>query len=344
MRRSLVLSGVIASALVLSSCTTGNAEETVTPSQDIETPELPAGEAPSVVVTTTVLGSVVADILTCAVGDDSSMTVLMPVGADPHDFQASSAQGAQMAAADLVVANGLGLEEGVLDALENVRADGVSVIEIAPLVDPLPFGEASEAHSDHDHDHDHSDEGATDEDEHDHGDFDPHFWLDMERMAMAATLIGAELAGASGADFEDCGEQVAQAILQAEADVAASLARVPEARRVLVTDHDALGYLADRYGYEVVGVVIPGGSTLGDPNSQELASLVSVIQAEQVPAIFGDVSGATDLLETLSAEVGGEIQVVELFVGSLGGPGSGAESYVEMMTTNASRIAQALAD
>jgi ABC-type metal ion transport system, periplasmic component/surface adhesin len=68
------------------------------------------------------------------------MTVLMPIGADPHDFQASSAQVALMAGADLVVVNGLGLEEGVLDAVENVEADGVSVLEIASLVDPLPFG------------------------------------------------------------------------------------------------------------------------------------------------------------------------------------------------------------
>jgi zinc/manganese transport system substrate-binding protein len=90
-----------------------------------------------VVVTTTVLGSVVGEILTCAVGDDSSMTVLMPIGADPHDFQASSAQVALMAGADLVVVNGLGLEEGVLDAVENVEADGVSVLEIASLIDPL---------------------------------------------------------------------------------------------------------------------------------------------------------------------------------------------------------------
>jgi len=122
------------------------------------------------------------------------------------------------------------------------------------------------------------------------------------------------------------------------------LASVPEDQRVLVTDHDALGYLAERYDYDVVGVVIPGGSTLGDPNSRELAELVSTIEDQQVRAIFGDATVSPDLLLTLSEEVGGAIEVVELLVGSLGGPDSGAESYLEMMMTNATRIATALAD
>jgi zinc/manganese transport system substrate-binding protein len=308
-----------------------------------------------VVVTTTVLGSVVGEILTCALGDDSSMTVLMPIGADPHDFQASSAQVALMASADLVVVNGLGLEEGVLDAVENIEADGVSVLEIASLVDPLPFGDDhgdekadEESHDDHGHEDEHSEEeDHSDEESHDdhgHGDFDPHFWFDMERMALAAELIGAKLAENGDESFASCGESVAAEIRATEAVVADALSSVPEANRVLVTDHDALGYLAERYDYDVVGVVIPGGSTLGDPNSSELAQLVATIEDEGVRAIFGNTADSPALLETLAGEVGGNVQVVELFVGSLGGPGSGAESYALMMTTNATRIASALAD
>ena len=306
--------------------------------------------APSVVVTTTILGSVVSDIATCAVGDDSSVTVLMPLGADPHDFQASSAQVAQMAKADLIVANGLGLEEGMMDAIENIEADGGPVMEIASLLDPLPLGYADEHaeddHAEDDHaDQDHSaEEDAAEEEAHDHGDFDPHFWFDMERMAVAAELIGAALAGNGDVTFASCGENVAAEIRATEVLVADALSSVLEANRVLVTDHDALGYLAERYDYDVVGVAIPGGSTLGDANSSDLADLVATIQDEGVRAIFGNTAGSPALLETLADEVGGSIQVVELFVGSVGGPGSGAESYAEMMTTNATRIASALAD
>ena len=339
------------SALVLTSCSAAPAEQT--PSGIGEVGENQSPMAPSVVVTTTILGSVVGDILTCATGDDSSMTVLMPLGADPHDFQASSAQVAMMAESQLVVANGEGLEEGVLDAIDGVEADGVTVLRVASLVDPLPFGDApaggeGDSHS-HENEHDsHAEEEqhSDDEDhaEHEHGEFDPHFWFDMERMALAAELIGDALAGGGDETMASCGTETAAEIRSVDEQVSAILASVPEDQRVLVTDHDALGYLAERYDYDVVGVVIPGGSTLGDPNSRELAELVSTIEDQQVRALFGDAAVSPDLLLTLSEEVGGAIEVVELFVGSLGGPGSGAESYLEMMMTNATRIATALAD
>lgn len=360
MRPSLIAAGVAASVLFLASCSPGTPEEAAEAPAETSATTEQVQDAPSVVVTTTVLGSVVGEILTCAVGDDSSMTVLMPLGADPHDFQASSAQVALMAGADLVVVNGLGLEEGVLDAVENVEADGVSVLEIAALIDPLPFGEDrgdekadEESHDDHGHEDEHSDDEHSEEDDHSddeshddhgHGDFDPHFWFDMERMALAAELIGAKLSENGGEIFATCGKSVAAEIRATEVVVADALSSVLEANRVLVTDHDALGYLAERYDYEVVGVVIPGGSTLGDANSSDLATLVATIVSKKVKAIFGNTASSPALLETLADEVGGNVQVVALFVGSLGGPGSGAESYLEMMTTNATRIAFALAD
>jgi len=304
--------------------------------------------APSVVVTTTILGSVVSDIATCAVGDDSSVTVLMPLGADPHDFQASSAQVAQMAKADLIVANGLGLEEGMMDAIENIEADGGPVMEIASLLDPLPFGYADEHaeddHAEDDHaDHDHSaEEDAAEEEAHDHGDFDPHFWFDMERMARAAELIGAELALTGGEAYETCGVSVASDIRATELEVITVLEEIPESDRILVTDHDSLGYFADRYDFRIVGVVIPGGSTLGETNSQELAALVATMTTEDVAAIFGDTATNSELLDVLASELDSDVSVIQLYVGSLGGPDSGAETYQEMMLINAALIAQGL--
>ena len=307
--------------------------------------------APSVVVTTTILGSVVGDIATCAVGDDSSVTVLMPLGADPHDFQASSAQVAQMAKADLIVANGLGLEEGMMDALENIEADGGPLMEIASLLDPLPLGNldghVEDDHDDHAED-DHAEDDheledpAAEEEAHDHGDFDPHFWFDMERMAQAAELIGAELALTGGEAYETCGASVAADIRATELDVITTLEEIPERDRILVTDHDALGYFADRYDFRIVGVVIPGGSTLGETNSQELAALVATMTTENVAAIFGDTATNSELLDVLASELDSDVSVIQLYVGSLGGPDSGAETYQEMMLINAALIAQGL--
>jgi len=89
--------------------------------------------------------------------------------------------------------------------------------------------------------------------------------------------------------------------------------------------------------------VVPGGTTLAEPSSGELADLVEVIQEQDVPAIFADASSSTDLADTLAAETGQDVEVVSLFSESLGEPGSGGETYVELIQTNADRITAALA-
>ena len=323
----------------------------------------------SVVSTTTMLGSVVGDIVACASPNSTAIT-LMPVGADPHDFSPSSAEVADMVTSDLVVANGLMLEAGLEDALENAASDGATVLEVAPLLDPIPFGgkhgdEHSDEHDEDGHDDDHGDkqgdehgdedshsdehgddhgdeEGGEDGDEHAHGSEDPHFWFDMNRMATAAEIIGAELAEDNGDVFAECGSKIADEIRSAEQDVRTLLESVPADQRILVTDHDALGYLADVYGYEIAGTVIPSGTTLAEPSSADLVELVDVIEDEGVQVIFANTADPTTLADAVAAEAGTDVQVVTLFVGSLGGPGSGAEDYVSMMLTNAELISGAL--
>ena len=323
----------------------------------------------SVVSTTTMLGSVVGDIVACASPNSTAIT-LMPVGADPHDFSPSSAEVADMVTSDLVVANGLMLEAGLEDALENAASDGATVLEVAPLLDPIPFGgkhgdEHSDEHDEDGHDDDHGDkqgdehgdedshsdehgddhgdeEGGEDGDEHAHGSEDPHFWFDMNRMATAAEIIGAELAEDNGDVFAECGSKIADEIRSAEQDVRTLLESVPADQRILVTDHDALGYLADVYGYEIAGTVIPSGTTLAEPSSADLVELVAVIEDEGVQVIFANTADPTTLADAVAAEAGTDVQVVTLFVGSLGGPGSGAEDYVSMMLTNAELISGAL--
>ncbi|MFZ9988506.1 MAG: metal ABC transporter solute-binding protein, Zn/Mn family [Candidatus Nanopelagicales bacterium] len=310
------LAPLAGAALVLAACG-GSSNDATAPSDG----------TPTIVATTTVLGSIAGEIAECAGG---SVTTVMPIGADPHDFSPSSADVATMVGANVVIANGLGLEEGLADALEGARADGATVIEIAPLVDPIEFGGGA-----------HADEGAV-TDERDHGSLDPHVWFDMNRMADAAVIIGDALAETGGSEYADCGAQVADEIRTAEGEVRALLESVPEDRRILVTDHDALGYLADAYGYEVAGVVIPGGSTLAEPSSAELSALVEAIRVEGVSAIFANTADSSALSDAVASEAGGSVQVVELYVGSLGGPDSGADTYVAMMLLNAQRIAGAL--
>ena len=283
----------------------------------------------NVVATTTILGDVAQRIVSCA-DPEATVTTLMPIGADPHDFSASSTQVAEIVQADIVIANGLGLEAGLDDALDNAASDGAQVIEIADMVDPIPFG---------DHAGEHADDEKSDEE---HGDEDPHFWFDMNRMAMAAEIIGDEIATDNGQQYAECGREVADEIRAAEADVRALLESVPTYQRILVTDHDSLGYLAEAYGYEIAGTVIPAGTTLAEPSSAELADLVQVMKDEGVQVIFANTADPTALSDAVASEVGGDVQVVELYVGSLGEPGSDGEDYLSMMRTNATLISNAL--
>ncbi|MGA0209790.1 MAG: metal ABC transporter substrate-binding protein, partial [Candidatus Nanopelagicales bacterium] len=162
-----------------------------------------------VVATTTMLGDVTNRIITCA-NPESTVTTLMPIGADPHDFSPSSAQVAQMVSAQVVIANGLELEAGLDDALENAASDGATVIEVVEFVDPIPFGAGG-----HSHDDEHADE------DNEHGSEDPHFWFDMNRMATVALLIGDELATVNGPAYAQCGAQVADEIRAAETEATA---------------------------------------------------------------------------------------------------------------------------
>ena len=272
-----------------------------------------AAEGVRVVATTTILGDVVRNV----VGDGAAVEVLIPLGADPHDYQASSQQVAAIRRADLVIANGLGLEEGLSDILESLAADGANVVEIAPQLDPIAFGDEAGA--------------------------DPHVWFDPIRMADAAGLIAAEMAAVDPhTDWAARADAYRGALRTADQDITAILRPIPEAGRVLVTNHDALGYFALRYGFEVAGTVIPAGTTLAEPSSAALAALVAEIESRGVRAIFAETTEPLALADAIAAEVGDGISVVELYTGSLGAPGSGADTLVGMLLTDARRIAGAL--
>ncbi|HEY6635360.1 MAG TPA: metal ABC transporter substrate-binding protein, partial [Acidimicrobiia bacterium] len=209
-------------------------------------------------------------------------------------------------------------EAGFADVLETAAADGANVLEIAPAVDPIPFpGHET--------------------------DLDPHVWFDPGRVVLAATLIADRLAEADDSvDWEARADAYAQTVAATWNEMEGILATVPTDSRKLVTNHESLGYFADTFGFEVVGVVISGGSTLDEPSSAELADLVATIESLGVTAIFAETSDSTALAEAVAEEVGEEVAVVELYTESLGEPGSDAETLIGMLLTNSRRIADAL--
>jgi zinc/manganese transport system substrate-binding protein len=308
--KSIPLLGLAtAAALALTGCAEGASGEAN------------AGE-PVAVATTTQLGSILDEITTCAGG--SSTTVMGP-GDDPHDFAPSSRQIADMARTGLVVTNGLGLEAGMQTALDNAAADGARVVEVATEVDPLPMT------------------GHEEHDGHDHEEGDPHFWMDVARMAQAADVVGAELAEVTGNErFASCGSETAQELEAVDAEVRGILEAIPQDRRTLVTDHAAYNYFAAAYGFEIAGVVIPGGSTDAEPSSEQLAELVAQMEREGADALVTGAGAGNRLIAALSKETGGKVPVLELYEGGIGPEGSGAQTYARAMVLNAQTLADAL--
>jgi zinc/manganese transport system substrate-binding protein len=239
--------------------------------------------------------------------------------------------------ADLLVTNGAGFEEGMIDIIEQVESSGTTVFEFADHVALLEF---DSEHS-HDEEKEHSDEEG-----HDHSGDDPHIWTDPSRMVSAVEAFGVELSELDGIDAAAAETQVqayVDELLALDAAMDDTLSVVPPENRVLVTNHEVFGYFADRFDFEVVGAVIPSLTTSAEPSTAEVEALAELIQQEQIPAIFADTSGSTQLAEAIAASAGSEVAVIALYSESLGEPGSDADTYIGMMTTNATLIANALA-
>ncbi|MFZ9309333.1 MAG: metal ABC transporter substrate-binding protein [Candidatus Nanopelagicales bacterium] len=281
-----------------------------------------------VVVSTNILGDIVSEIVSCGGG---STEVLMPIGASAHDFSVSSQQVVDMTTADLVVLNGLGLESALKKVIDNVKAEGGRVFEVGEGVDPLEVSNAGVI-EEHSHDHDHE-----------NGEFDPHFWLDMGRMAKAALLIGKELSNVTtDPNYEKCAMEVSEEILAKENSLIEKLNQIPEEKRFLVVDHESFNYFATAYDFEVVGSLIPSISDNAQPSSDELAALISLIQERYVTAIFVGSENTKKLATALTTEIGRPIAVSTLYEGSLGTKESEASTYLKMMEFNVDTIVKAL--
>ena len=271
-------------------------------------------ERPHVVVTTPVLGSLVRDL----VGDAARVTVVMPNGADPHEFQPSARDVAELTGADLVVANGLGLEEGLGQALRQAEDAGTPVVDATDLVTLRRF-----------------DPSARDEIA-EHGPEDPHIWTDPLTMRQFVAGL-APLLRAQGIDTGGRAAALEARLTRLDREIRATLAGVPPARRTLVTGHESMGYLAARYGFRLVGALIPSLSSQAEASAANLADLRAQVRREGVPAIFNETGTPGGLARAIADETGA--RVVEIGTHNLPADGS----YVTMMRGIARAVASGLA-
>lgn len=293
-------------------------------------PELAAvtlgeGEKLSVVATTNIVGDVVGRVG----GDKIVLKVLMSPGVDPHTYVPTPSDTAAIHDAHVVFANGAGLEADLEEVFENAGGDAAQV-HVSRGLDfrPAPGGD--------EHDE------AEAEGDHDHGNVDPHVWFSVPNVIHWVENIEHALSALDPDNAENY-ETKAQAYIhdleELDAWVKGQVSTIPEANRKFVTNHPAFGYFADRYGLEQVGAVYPV-SPSAEPSAQDIAALQEAIREYGVPAVFAESTVNPRLAEQVARDTG--IALVPLYTGSLGGPGSGIESYIDLIRYDVTAIVNAL--
>lgn len=292
-----------------------------TPAAGTEIPPSGAEKTINVVATTTILGDVVRQIG----GDTVSLSVLLPEGSDPHTYQPTPQDLIKVSGADVIFINGAGLESFLERLLENAGKD-----KIVSVSEGIPLRQIEE-------DNNSSDPG------HEHTGTDPHVWFDPQHVETWVKIIETKLSSIDPANAANyaANAEAYQAELQAlDAWITEQVAMIPTENRKLVTDHQELGYFADRYGFELVGAVIPSFSIAAEPSAEEVAALEDAIQAYDVPAIFIGTTVSPGLAQRIATDTGARL--VTLYTGTLTDASGEAGSYLELMRFDVQAIVEAL--
>ena len=271
-------------------------------------------DGPVVVATTPLAADLVGEVG----GDEVEVRRLLAPNTDPHDYEPRPDDIEAIAGAELVVASGGGLDAWIASVIEESGSDA-RLLVLGDLV-PRPLrGERGE-------------------------ETDPHWWHDPRNVASLAVPIGdalAPLAPQAEDALQESAADLARRVRQLDQRIAACIESIPPADRKLVTDHDSFGYFAERYDLEIVGAVIPALTSQAEPSAGELAELRELIEREDVPAVFPESAGSGELAQAIARETGASADY-QLYGDSLGPPGSGAETYLEMQAANAEAVVRGL--
>jgi ABC-type Zn uptake system ZnuABC Zn-binding protein ZnuA len=284
-----------------------------------------AQSGPKVIVVETFLADIVQNIA----GERLVVESLMPTGVDPHSYQPSPQDVARIAQSDLLILNQTGLEVTLDDVILNAGGDFLLVEAAAGLETRHPT-EAETNLSNHDDLHDQE--------------IDPHYWLNPVYVItyvenITAALIKIDPEGAS--EYERNAAAYIEELKELDRWISAEVEKIPAERRLLITNHESLGYFADRYGLQIIGTIIPSVSTGASPTAQDLVALARQIQGTGAPAIFLETGANPRLAEQLSLETGIEI-APPLYSHSTNDGEGPASTYLEMMRYNTTVIVEAL--
>lgn len=272
-----------------------------------------------VVATTTML----ADLVRVVGGPHVAVDGLMGPGIDPHLYQASAGDVGKMRRADVVVHNGLHLEGKMGDVFAALDRQNKTVICAADGIDRADIL---------------TDEGGIP---------DPHIWFDVRLWKGAAAEVarGLEKADPDHAeDYKANAKMYEKDLGDLQRYIEERVREVPEGQRVMVTAHDAFNYFGRAYGFEVRG--LQGISTAAEAGTADVSALADFIVERKIKAVFVESSVPRKTIEALQAAVkarGFDVGIGgELYSDSLGGAGSGAETYISTVKTNVDTITNAL--
>jgi len=274
----------------------------------------------NVVATTTIVGDVVRQVG----GDAVALTVLLPVGTDPHTFDPSPQDMAKVADAGVIFANGAGLE-AFLDRLLANAGGNADVVYVSEGLNLL------EEHS------------QTEGDTHGHGGADPHTWTDPNNVLQWVDNIEVALVRLDpdhAADYKANAEAYRAQLRDLDAWVREQVSTIPAENRKLVTDHETFAYFAQRYGFEQIGAIVPGYSTAAQPSAQDLADLEDHIKTYGVKAVFVGSTVNPALAQRVADDTG--VKLISLYTGSLTEPGGEADSYLDYVKYNVEAIVEGL--
>jgi ABC-type Zn uptake system ZnuABC Zn-binding protein ZnuA len=299
----------LASTLILSGCGAAG-----TPAARSGTPRVLAVE------------TFLADIAQNVAGDRLTMGALIPTGVDPHAFEPTPTDIRKVAESQVLIANGAGVESFLQKLLENAGGQRLVIEAAAGMTSRQPsVDEITDAN-----------QGAPVS--------DPHFWLDPISVIKYTENIrdGLSKTDPAGKDvYAKNAETYISRLRELDAWITGQVQQVPEARRLLVTNHESLGYFADRYGFRIVGAVIPSVSTNASPSAKELAALTDRIRQTGAPAIFLETGANPQLADQLAGEAGIKV-VTDLYTHSVTATGGSAPTYIDMMRYDVQKIVEAL--
>ncbi len=315
-------------------------------------PEIKSSESLKVLA----VESFLADISQNVAGDRLRVETLVPYGIDPHTFEPTPQEVSLIAASQVLIINGAGFEEWLTETLANAGGQRL-VIEAAagltPVIRAADFSPGSGTTSNEicpaPNQAQPQNQGdcvlpSSQGESHPAHEGDPHFWLDPTMVSRYVENIRDGLSQADPAGKDDYARNASAYIaeLQAlDAWIVEQTAQLPPEKRLLVTNHESFGYFADRYGFKIIGTIIPSVSTLAMPTPPQIAQLIDAIRATGVKAIFLETGSNPQLAEQIAREAGVEV-IATLYTHSLSTPDGDAPTYIEMMKYNTRTIVEAL--